>query len=80
MPRCKRCNGKGVVIPHGVAALEAQCPLCFGLKSYETAKDHLPKKFEPRSGDGVFAVHSSLKLEDVIALLPEGENLDDKDD
>jgi len=76
MPACKRCNGKGTVTPHGMAVLESQCPVCLGLGKFERARDH-KKEYKPRDSDGVFAVHSNLKLEDVIALLPEGENLDD---
>ena len=64
MPECRRCLGKGTV-PSG-----AQCSVCLGLGSFETNPKYKRPDGPP---DGFTAVHSNIPIEDVIALLPEGE-------
>lgn len=71
MSQCGRCSGTGEVKQfyldgtHGMF----RCIVCLGLGSYETN----PKYERPPMDYHLAVMHSNLKIEDAIALLPEGE-------
>lgn len=48
---------------------KVRCRVCLGLGSYETN----PKYKRPEMHYHMAVLHSSVKIEDAIAMLPEGE-------
>lgn len=50
-------------------SIEVSCPVCLGLGDYETNDAYRPP-FDPKH---FVVLHSSLDVEDAIALLPEGK-------
>lgn len=67
---CRRCNGKGEV-PQTSADNSISffpCPVCLGLGAYEENPKYTDK---PELSHTSVVVHSNLKIEDVLALLPQ---------
>ena len=77
MSKCGRCNGRGWYMGavSQTARKKVRCSVCLGLGSYETNPAF---KTKPPSHD-VAVLHSSVSMDDAIALLPEGESDDGED-
>lgn len=69
--KCRRCQGRKTVINFGHKGekILVRCPICLGLGAYTEDESWEP----PRRSDTWVAVHSTtITLQDILDLLPEG--------